>query len=241
MLKSPEEIVQVRGACRLVDQKIAKVADWVKPGDTELQIGIQVAYEAAEESSFLISPYNAGVPVIATGPRSALPHGRASLTRVAEGDLLVIDLCAIAFYEAYHAGFTRTLSIGRPGRRESEIYQVVLEANMTAIDAVRPGVTAEEIDDAARTVIRQAGFGEYFTHRTGRGVGLDVSEPPYLRQGDTTSLQPGMTIVIEPGIYIGGFGGVRIEDTVLVTEDGHERLTRFPIQMIDVLAQEIRR
>lgn len=236
-IKSPEEIAKVREASHLVDRKVAAAVDLIRPGVSELELGIRVAYEAALEQSFLISPYNAGVPVVATGARSALPHGRASTAVVEEGDLLVIDLCAIAFYQAYHAGFTRTFSVGEPSSRQQEIYRIVLDANVEAINAVRPGATAASIDRAARDVITKAGYGDYFTHRTGRSVGLDVGEPPYLRQDDQTLLQPGMTIVIEPGIYLPGYGGVRVEDTVLVTDGGHERLTQYPSELINTLAR----
>jgi Xaa-Pro dipeptidase len=238
MIKSPEEIEKVRGASSLVDRKVSAAVKKALPGYTELDLGVVVAYEAAIESKFLISPYNLGVPVVATGLRSALPHGRASMEKIKAGDLLVIDLCAIAFFEAYHAGFTRTFSIGKPTAKQEDIYKIVLEANVEAINAVRPGITASQIDMTARNVINDAGFGEYFTHRTGRSVGLDVGEPPYLRQDDHTVLEPGMTIVIEPGIYIAGFGGVRIEDTVLVTENGSERLTQYPIEFIDLMEKE---
>jgi len=235
MIKDAGEIENARTAARLTDAKAAKAIEEARPGVTELELGLTVAYTAAKASRFLISPYNRGVPVVATGARSALPHGRASDTPILPGDLLVLDLCAIAFHDAYHAAFTRTVVVGRPTSKQQEIYDVVGEAQAAAMQLVRPGTPVADLDRAARTVIERAGYGDQFTHRTGRGVGLDVAEPPYLRQGETTELAPGMIISIEPGVYLSGYGGVRTEDTLLVTDTGHEVLTRYPRDFVNTM------
>jgi Xaa-Pro aminopeptidase/Xaa-Pro dipeptidase len=163
--------------------------------------------------------------IIASGPNSALPHARPGNRKLRTGDFVVIDYGAV--WHGYHSDETCTFAVGRAGRRHEKIYGVVKEAHDRALVAVRPGVSCREVDRAARAVIEKAGYGPRFSHGTGHGVGLDVHEAPRLSALSDTVLEQGMVITIEPGIYLPGFGGVRIEDTVLVEKGGARVLTEF--------------
>jgi Xaa-Pro aminopeptidase len=161
--------------------------------------------------------------IVASGARSALPHAQPSATILGRNELLLIDMGAAL--AGYASDMTRVLFLGCPGSRIKRIYNAVLEAQLAAIDAVRPGVTAAHVDGAARRSLRKKGLEKAFVHSTGHGLGLEIHEPPRIGRADKTSLREGMTITIEPGAYLEGFGGVRIEDTVVVTKAGCEILT----------------
>ena len=165
-------------------------------------------------------------PIIASGPNSANPHATPTDRRLAKGDMLVIDWGANV--GGYFSDLTRTFSIGGPEAEMAKIAQIVLEANESARMEAGPGVPAQDVDRAARRVIDQAGYGEYFTHRTGHGLGMEGHEEPYIREGIHAPLKPGMTFTIEPGIYLPGRGGVRIEDDVVITENGLHSFSDMP-------------
>jgi Xaa-Pro aminopeptidase len=160
--------------------------------------------------------------VVGSGPNGANPHHEMGDRVIEEGDMVVLDFGGIK--EGYGSDTTRTVHVGEPTDEEREVYEVVRHAQQTAFEAVRPGVECQEIDRAARGVIADAGFGEQFIHRTGHGIGLTTHEPPYMVEGETHLLQPGMCFSIEPGVYLPGRFGVRIEDIVTVTDDGGRRL-----------------
>ena len=164
--------------------------------------------------------------IVAAGVRSALPHAQPTAARLTPGDLVVVDMGA--FQDGYASDMTRMLSVGAPSAKVKRMYRAVLEAQLAAIDAVRPGVTTVSVDAAARRVLAGYGLDHVFIHSTGHGLGLEIHEPPRLGKRDRHRLRPGMAITIEPGAYIEGFGGVRIEDTVVVTETGCEILTTTP-------------
>jgi Xaa-Pro aminopeptidase len=161
--------------------------------------------------------------IVAAGKRSALPHGRASQAKVPRRGFCILDFGVIL--AGYCSDMTRTLYVGAPDRRASAMYDAVREAQLAGVNAARPGATAEDVDRATRGVLKKAGFGRFFTHASGHGVGLEIHEPPRLGEKQPEVLQPGMVITIEPGIYVPGTGGVRIEDTVVITERGCEVLT----------------
>ncbi len=163
--------------------------------------------------------------IIASGPNSALPHARPGSRKIRPGDFVVVDYGAV--WRGYHSDETCTFAVGGAGRRHKKIYAVVKEAHDRALEAVRPGVACRDVDAAARGVIEKAGYGPLFSHGTGHGVGLDVHEAPRLSTLSEAVLEKGMVITIEPGIYLPGFGGVRIEDTVLVEKGGARVLTEF--------------
>lgn len=224
--KDAEEIEHMRQAIRMTEQALQEVADLIQPGrtDSEIAAELKIAFlrAGAEGMSF--------EPIVGVGPDSASSHVVPSGRAIEPGDLVVID-CGVT-YKGYVADITRTFAVEPVAPELKRVYEIVKEANAAGRAAVRPGVSAQEVDRAARRVIAEAGYGEYFTHRTGHGLGLEVHEPPYIVKGNEELLQPGMTFTVEPGIYLRGQGGIRIEDDVLVTSQGAETLTTFPRDQI---------
>jgi Xaa-Pro dipeptidase len=222
MIKDAKEIEHIRQAIRITEQALQEVADAIQPGRADLEIAaeLKIAFLRAGGQGMSFEP------IVVAGPESASPHAGPSGRLIEPGDLIVID-CGVT-YQGYVADITRTFAVGPIASQLERVYEIVKEANAAGRAAVRPGVSAQEVDRVARQVIAQAGYGEYFVHRTGHGLGLEVHEPPYIVEGNEDLLQPGMTFTIEPGIYLPGQGGVRIEDDVLVTSQGAETLTTFP-------------
>ncbi len=171
--------------------------------------------------------------LVASGPRGALPHGRPSTKKVKSGELVIVDMGVVV--GGYCSDQTHTYAVGKPTARQKKIYGLVRAAHQRAIEKVRPGVRASEVDRAARDCIRKAGYGKRFGHGTGHGVGLDVHEGPAIGSRSKDVLEEGMVFTVEPGVYIPGWGGVRIEDMVLVTSDGCELLTESPAELKSVL------
>ncbi|HUQ50146.1 MAG TPA: Xaa-Pro peptidase family protein [Terriglobales bacterium] len=230
MLKEPEEIGQIRAAVLLASQVFETVVHDIKAGVPESSIAAEIEYlcrrMGAEGMSF--------DTLVSAGLRSALPHGVASAAPIPAKGFVILDFGVIL--GGYCSDMTRTVHVGAPSDKHRKMYAAVLEAQLAGIEAVRPGVKASAVDSAARKVLEKAGLGRYFTHSTGHGVGLEIHEPPGLRKMVATggrqrsatadvTLKPGMVITIEPGVYISGVGGVRIEDMVLVTEQGSDVLT----------------
>ncbi len=219
MVKSDEEIARIRRSVLTNSEAFERVARSIRPGARETAVAAELEYQmrnlGAEKPAF--------ETIVAAGPRSALPHAQPTARRVANDDLLLIDMGACQ--DGYMSDMTRVLFLGKPGRRMRSMYRAVLEAQLAAIDAVRPGVTAAYVDRAARRVLAAKGLAKEFVHSTGHGLGLEIHEGPRLGRRDKTRLAAGMVITIEPGAYIRDFGGIRIEDTVLVTKNGCEILT----------------
>ncbi|NJF24395.1 Xaa-Pro peptidase family protein [Thermococcus sp. Bubb.Bath] len=226
MVKSPEEIEVIRQACRIADLAMETAIEEVREGVKEREVAAKMEYvmkmNGAEKVAF--------DTIVASGWRSALPHGIASDKVIEKGDLVVIDEGAL--FNHYHSDMTRTVVVGSPNEKQREIYEIVLEAQKKGVESARPGITAKDVDTAARNVIAEYGYGDYFIHSTGHGVGLEIHEWPGVSQYDETVLKPGMVITVEPGIYIPKFGGVRIEDTIVITENGAERLTKTERELI---------
>ncbi|MCS7059816.1 MAG: Xaa-Pro peptidase family protein [Anaerolineae bacterium] len=226
MVKDADEIARMRRAVAVPERVLTEAISQIKPGMTELDIaGLLMRVSLNHNLRELVS-----FPLVQTGLSAAFPHAFAGSRTVRKGDLVVIDFGATI--DDYNSDITRTIAVGEPSDEMKHIYHVVREANEAGRAAVRPGATCEEVDFAARAVIEKAGYGKYFIHRTGHGIGLEGHEPPYIVKGNKTVLQPGMTFTVEPGIYIEGKGGVRIEDDVLVTKDGGESLTTFSRDLI---------
>ncbi len=226
MTKDADELDRMRRAAKAPERVLAEAVKRIKPGMTEREVAgifMSVSFEQNPQE-----PVSA--PLVQTGLSAADPHAFAGGRAVQPGDLMVIDFGAVV--EDYGSDITRTIAIGEPSAEMKHIYEVVKAANAAGRAAVRPGILAEDIDKAARAVIDQAGYGQYFTHRTGHGLGLEGHESPYMVQGDKTVLEVGMTFTVEPGIYIEGKGGVRIEDDMVVTADGGESLTTFSRDLI---------
>ncbi len=225
MIKSPSEIDRIRRSVQLNSRAFERTVSRVRAGMTEQDLATELEYRmrrlGAEKPSF--------ETIVASGLRSALPHAQPGAARLENGNLVVIDMGA--FLEGYASDMTRMLFVGSPGSRVKRAYKAVLEAQLAAIDAVRAGVTAGSVDRAARSVLKSHGLDRAFVHSTGHGLGLEIHEPPRIGKRDKTPLRPGMAITIEPGVYIEGWGGIRIEDTVVVTETGCEILTPTPKEL----------
>jgi Xaa-Pro aminopeptidase len=220
--KDPAETDALRVAAAAIDRVHAKVPDWLRPGRTEAEIGAQITAAILAEGHA-----RADFVIVGSGPNAANPHHGVSPRRLEPGDLVLVDMGG-PHEPGYFSDCTRTYALGRPPRQAVEAYTVLQHAQAAAVDAVRPGATAHEIDSAARSVIDDAGWGRHFIHRTGHGIGLDVHEQPVIQPGSTTVLEPGMAFSVEPGVYQPGHWGARIEDIVLVTDTGVEPLNHRP-------------
>ncbi len=220
-VKDEVEIAHMRRAVEVAERAMARLLDegGIRPGRTELEVAADLKIALLREGT-QGEPFE---PLVVAGPNSALPHAGPSNRPLAEGDLVIVDWGAVV--EGYRSDITRTFVLGEPTAEMVRIHDAVLAANRSARLAVRPQMPAQEVDCLARRAITSAGYGEFFIHRTGHGLGLETHEPPYLVEGNLALLEPGMTFTVEPGVYVPGLGGVRIEDDVLVTPDGSETLT----------------
>lgn len=221
MVKDETELAHMREAARITEAALQATIEQVKPGQTELKVQnilhVEMLRAGAEGMSF--------DSIVVCGPRTASPHTSASERMLQRGDLLLFD-CGVK-HRGYVADITRTFAVEELDPELVGIYDVVKRANATARQFAGPDSRAEEVDRAARQIIERAGYGQYFIHRTGHGLGLEVHEPPYIVDGNDMVLRPGMTFTIEPGIYLSGKGGIRIEDDVVITDEGCESLTTF--------------
>ncbi|HZD47902.1 MAG TPA: aminopeptidase P family protein, partial [Silvibacterium sp.] len=219
MVKDADELHRMVAAAALGNRLFHAILPHIQAGVPESEIAASLEFFArsmgAEAMSF--------ETIVASGPRSALPHGRASARKTPRNGFVTLDFGVIL--KGYCSDMTRTVCIGHPGRSERSAYDAVLEAQEAAVAAVRPGATCGEVDEAARSTLRKAGLDTYFTHSTGHGVGLEIHESPRIATGQTQELKPGMVVTIEPGIYIPGKFGIRIEDMVAVTDRGGRVLT----------------
>jgi Xaa-Pro aminopeptidase len=220
MVKSAGEIALIRRSVHANSQAFERAVQSIRPGRTsESDLAAEIDYRMRK----LGADRPAFETIVAAGERSALPHAQPSATILRRNELLLIDMGATL--AGYASDMTRVMFLGRPGARIKRIYGAVLEAQLAAIDAVRPGVSASHVDAQARLALKKRGLDKAFVHSTGHGLGLEIHEPPRLGKNDKTRLQEGMAITIEPGAYLEGFGGVRIEDTIVVTKFGCEVLT----------------
>ncbi|QPC84722.1 aminopeptidase P family protein [Phototrophicus methaneseepsis] len=223
--KTPEEVDAMRRAIALSEAALQDTLDYAKPGMTEKQITAKLTDALAAHGS----QGHAFSPIVLTGPKSALPHGMPGDRVLGEDEFLLIDYGGTM--DEYPADITRTFCLGTPSDEMRKIYGAVLQANLAAQAAAKPGIACSAVDKAARDVIEAAGYGEYFIHRTGHGLGLEGHEWPNIASNNDMLLEPGMVFTIEPGIYIPEIGGVRIEDNMLITEDGAESLTSYPREL----------
>ncbi len=215
VVKQPGELAEIRAAGVAIDRVHARVGDWLRAGRTEREVGADLAAAIAQDHA------EVGFVIVGSGPNGASPHHSLSDRVIRAGDPVVVDIGGV-LASGYRSDCTRTYVVGEPDPDFLALYGVLQAAQRTGVAAVRPGVTAGSVDAATRTPIDAAGYGEAFTHRTGHGIGLDGHEPPWVLAGDPTVLEPGMAFSVEPGIYLDGRFGARIEDIVLVTADGVE-------------------
>lgn len=218
MRKSTAEIQALRSAGAAIDRVHARMEQWLQVGRTEREVGRDIADAIIAEGHAQVD-----FVIVASGPNGASPHAEVSDRVIEAGDTVVVDIGGTT-EAGYCSDETRTYCLGNAPADFSEYYAVLLQAQQAACEHARPGVTAESVDAAARDVIAAAGYGEAFLHRTGHGIGLETHEDPYIVTGNSTVLEPGMAFSIEPGIYLPGKHGARIEDIVVVTDDGIERL-----------------
>jgi len=225
-IKDESEIHILRQIISMTDQAFLQIAKMIQPGMTEVEISLELEFSlrkmGATDRSF---DY-----IVASGLRSSLPHGVATEKKLEKNESLTLDYGGK--YKGYCSDLTRTVFLGQPDSKQREIYNIVLEAQQAGIEALKPGITGQEADAVARQVMTKAGYGEYFGHGLGHALGIEVHETPRLNTRETQILQPGMVITVEPGIYIPGWGGVRIEDVILVNDNGVEVLTQAPKQFI---------
>jgi len=227
-IKDAQEIENIERAAHITDEAFKHILSFIKPGITEISIALELEFFMRSKGASAIS-----FPIIcASGVRSSLPHGIATKKVVETGDILTLDFGCV--YNGYCSDMTRTVIIGKGDQKQKEIYNIVLNANKIALDHIKSGVTGEELDSVARNIIENSGYGTYFGHGLGHGVGMDIHELPHVSKKGVDPLKAGMIITDEPGIYIPGFGGVRIEDLVLVTEDGYRVLSSSPKELIEI-------
>lgn len=219
LIKSEAELAIMKTAAEIADATYTHILTFVKPGMKEIEVSNELEFfmrkQGATQSSF--------DTIVASGYRSALPHGVASDKEIQKGELVTLDYGAL--YNGYCSDITRTFAVGEISDKLREIYDIVLEANLRGVAGVKPGITGKEADALTRDYISEKGYGQYFGHSTGHGLGMDVHESPALSFRSDTVLKPGMVVTVEPGIYIPEVGGCRIEDDLVLTADGSERLT----------------
>ncbi len=217
-VKDAGEIELLREACRITDQAFQYFLSIVKPGVSEIEISAELKYYMAMKHK--ASP--SFEFIVASGENGSMPHAITSERLIRAGDMITLDFGAE--YAGYHADMTRTVAVGKPSDKMLEIYRIVQQAQAEAAEALAPGKRCREVDAVARDLIAQKGYGEYFGHGLGHGVGLQIHEQPVLSYRSETILEPGMAVTVEPGIYLPGVGGVRIEDTCIITDAGYESL-----------------
>jgi len=226
--KDEYEVKQMRRAIGITESALCATVEQVKAGMTEREVAsllrIELLREGGEAMAF--------APIVVAGPNAASPHATPSDRPIQPGEPIIVDCGALV--DGYMADITRTFVIGDLELELARVYEIVQAANRAGRAAVRPGTPAETVDQAARSVIEESGYGEYFIHRTGHGLGLEVHEPPFIVAGNEQALESGMTFTVEPGIYLPGRGGVRIEDDVLVTKEGVETLTTFTREILSL-------
>ncbi|MED3311934.1 Xaa-Pro dipeptidase [Bacillus thuringiensis] len=226
LIKTDSEIKILKEAAQIADAAFEHILSFIRPGVSEIEVSNELEFfmrkQGATSSSFDI--------IVASGLRSALPHGVASEKVIETGDFVTLDFGA--YYKGYCSDITRTIAVGEPSDKLKEIYNIVLEAQLRGVNGIKAGLTGREADALTRDYITEKGYGEYFGHSTGHGIGLEIHEAPGLASRSDTVLEPGMAVTVEPGIYIPGIGGVRIEDDIIVTSEGNEVITKSPKELI---------
>ncbi|MBV7507445.1 aminopeptidase P family protein [Bacillus sp. sid0103] len=226
LIKTDSELKILKVAADIADAAFKHILDFISPGKTELEVSNELEFfmrkAGATSSSF--------DTIVASGHRSALPHGVASDKVIEAGDIVTMDYGC--YYNGYVSDITRTVAVGEPDAKLKEIYEIVLEAQLRGMAGIKPGLTGKEADAITRDYISEKGYGEYFGHSTGHGIGLEIHEAPGLSMKSDVVLEPGMVVTCEPGIYIPSLGGVRIEDDLVITKDHNEALTHSTKELI---------
>ncbi|AKL85131.1 M24 family metallopeptidase [Bacillus atrophaeus] len=226
LIKSDEEIKILEEAAKIADDAFHHILTFIKPGISEISVANELEFfmrsQGADSSSFDM--------IVASGLRSSLPHGVASEKLIESGDFVTLDFGA--YYKGYCSDITRTIAVGEPSDKLKDIYQIVFDAQVLGVQHIKPGMTGKEADALTRDHITAKGYGQYFGHSTGHGLGMEVHESPGLSARSSAVLEPGMIVTVEPGIYIPETGGVRIEDDIVITENGCRTITHSPKELI---------
>lgn len=228
VVKDPQELKKIRKAIEITDRVFWQILNFIQPGITEQDLAAEIEYMMKKNGA----DGPAFDTIVASGPRSALPHGRASGKKIKQGEFVTFDMGALV--EGYCADLTRTVVMGRAKARQKKVYRLVLKAQKKAVSSARAGLRCDKLDKIARDVIKRAGLGKYFGHGLGHGIGLLVHSLPRVSSKSSEVLTPGMVVTIEPGVYIPNWGGVRIEDDVLITKRGCEVLTQSPKDLLEI-------
>ncbi|MDP6111269.1 MAG: aminopeptidase P family protein [Planctomycetota bacterium] len=226
VVKAPDEIERIRKAAEINDRAFDHMLGFLKPGLTEIDATLELEWFLRRNGAFEI----AFDVIAAAGPNGAKPHAHPSKRKIKNNELLTLDFGSV--WEGYRSDMTRTVGFGRPGRKLKKIYRTVLDAQVAGVEAIKPGTVGKDADRISRKIIKDAGYDKYFGHSLGHGVGLQIHELPRLAPHSKDILKPGMVVTVEPGIYVPDFAGVRIEDLVLVTEDGKDVLSNAPKELI---------
>ena len=221
--KDRSEVEAMRRAVKIAQDALEAAIPSIKIGMTEKEAASELVVQLLEHGSESEMPFS---PIVSAGPNSANPHASPTERKLRRGDMLVVDWGAA--HDGYISDLTRTFAVGEVEAEYGKIHQIVQESNAAGCAAAKPGVPCAEVDKAAREVIEKSGYGKYFTHRTGHGIGMEAHEEPYMRGDNMQLLEPGMAFTVEPGIYLPGRNGVRIEDNMVITEDGAEVLSDMP-------------
>lgn len=224
-VKDETELGYMRKAAEIAGEGLRRAAEVIKPGVREYEVAAEIEYAMRK----LGSEGAAFETIVASGPSSAFPHGGCTAKKIKKGEFIQLDLGAK--YQGYRSDLTRTLMLGKPSSKQEEVYKTVKRSQQEAFASLREGIKGKDADAVARKVIKRAGYGDYFVHSLGHGVGLDVHELPTLTPESKDMLKVGNVVTVEPGIYIVGFGGVRIEDTVLIRRENAERLTKASYEL----------
>ena len=228
LIKSPEELDTIRAAAKIADDAFSHILNVIKTGMTEVEVALELERfmrrAGAEGIAFPIT--------VASGQRSSMPHGTASQKEIGTGELVTLDFGATV--NGYHSDMTRTVAVGEVSERDEKLYDAVRSAQQAALEALAPGKDGKEVDAVARDLLTERGYGEYFSHSLGHGVGLEVHEAPSLTFRKSVTLEAGMTATVEPGAYIPGDAGVRVEDLAFITEDGFEQVSQSSKEFIQL-------
>lgn len=229
IIKEQEEIDCIKKASEIADKAFADIIKYIKPGMSENE----VAFRLETVMRSLGSEGPSFTTIVASGKRGSLPHGIATEKLIVAGEFVTMDYGAV--FKGYHSDMTRTIAVGQIDEEQRHLYEAVLQAQLIGVENVRPGVSGKAVDEKVRDYLKKTGIEEYFTHGLGHSLGLEIHEEPRLSRLSTCeALQPGMLVTVEPGVYLPGKLGLRIEDTVLVTEDGNEILTHSSKQLIEI-------
>lgn len=226
MIKTKDEIQIIKTAAEMTDAAFAHILEFIRPGITELDVSNELEFQMRK----LGATSSAYDTIVASGYRGALPHGVASTKVIEKGDMVTIDVGA--YYKGYRADLTRTIAVGEPKEELKGIYTIVYDALSRALEGIKAGITGKQADAFTRDYITEKGYGDKYGHGSGHGIGLDIHEEIFMSPKCEQLLEPGMVLTVEPGIYLPGIGGVRIEDDIVITKSGNETITKSPKELI---------